>query len=140
MKINQEQRLYVISEGQGYTCLGFDVCEQRSRRLAEWLKETSTEIPAPGTEEAYQHYRDLLEKTGTICKSRGIRCPVELAPQLCGLERRRVEVVDCYGETRRFWVGNSTGWLPIHLEVKRSDSTGGIAVSGTPFQRVRIIR
>ena len=60
-----------------------------------------------------------------------------LTPQLKGLEGWRVEVVDCYGERRRFIVGRSTGWSPCHIEVARRDSTGGPAVMGTPFKSVR---
>ena len=49
----------------------------------------------------------------------------ELSPQLIGLEGWRVEVVTTYGEKRRFIVGKSTGWRPIHLEVHNRRSTGG---------------
>jgi hypothetical protein len=48
-----------------------------------------------------------------------------LSPQLVGLEGWRVEVVTTYGETRRFYVGRSTGWKPCHIEVCRRDSSGG---------------
>lgn len=48
-----------------------------------------------------------------------------MTPQLHGLEGWRVEVVTKYGEKRRFIVGRSTGWRPIHLEIKTSRSTGG---------------
>ena len=50
----------------------------------------------------------------------------DLTPQLEGLEGWRVEVVTTYGETRRFYVGRSTGWRPIHLEVSRRNSSGGM--------------
>lgn len=49
----------------------------------------------------------------------------DLSPQLRGLEGYRVEVVDQWGEVRRFWVGRSTGWKPIHLEIARINSNGG---------------
>lgn len=48
-----------------------------------------------------------------------------LTPQLIGLEGWRVEVETTYGETRRFIVGLSTGWKPIHLEVATRRSMGG---------------
>lgn len=63
----------------------------------------------------------------------------EVAPQLVGLEGRRVEVVDAYGETRRFTVGRSSGWMPCHLEIARRDSNGGPAVTGAPFKSVSVI-
>ncbi len=49
-----------------------------------------------------------------------------LTPQLVGLEGWRVEVETSYGETRRFIVGRSTGWVPCHIEIPRRDSSGGI--------------
>jgi hypothetical protein len=48
-----------------------------------------------------------------------------LTPQLTGLEGMRVEVVTDYDETRRFIVGKSTGWKPIHLEIAQRNSSGG---------------
>jgi hypothetical protein len=48
-----------------------------------------------------------------------------LTPQLSGLEGHRVEATTHYGETRRFIVGKSTGWRPIHLEIKTARSSGG---------------
>jgi hypothetical protein len=51
-----------------------------------------------------------------------------LTPQLNGLEGQRVEAVRKNGvETVRFYVGRSSGWSPIHLEVKLMTSTGGNA-------------
>ncbi len=52
-----------------------------------------------------------------------------LTPQLVGLEGWRVEVTTTYGETRRFIVGRSTGWVPCHIEIPRRDSSGGIGAS-----------
>ena len=49
----------------------------------------------------------------------------DLTPELIGLEGWRVEAVTTYGETRRFYVGRSTGWKPIHLDIARRDSSGG---------------
>lgn len=58
-----------------------------------------------------------------------VRDLTELSPQLCGLEGWRVEVITNYGETRRFIVGKSTGWIPCHLEVCNRRSHGGMAAS-----------
>ena len=49
----------------------------------------------------------------------------DLTPQLLNLEGWRVEVETIYGEIRRFIVGKSTGWKPVHLEVKTRRSLGG---------------
>ena len=32
------------------------------------------------------------------------------------------------GFKERFYIGRSTGWIPIYLEIKRNDSTGGCAL------------
>lgn len=60
----------------------------------------------------------------------------KLSPQLIGLEGWRVEVVDNYNEKRRFIVRRSTGWMPIHLEVKTRRSLGGGAADKT-YKSVR---
>ena len=62
----------------------------------------------------------------------------DLSPQLLGLERKRVEVVTTYGEKRRFYVGRSTGWRPIHLEIHNRRSTGGPAAE-RHYASVRVI-
>lgn len=59
----------------------------------------------------------------------GKPCPVDLSPQLIGLEGRRVEVETMDGRKHRFYVGKSTGWIPCHLEIARIDSTGGVGAS-----------
>ena len=51
----------------------------------------------------------------------------DLSPQLVPWKGWRVEVVTDYGETRRFIVGQSTGWRPCSLEISRRNSTGGAA-------------
>ena len=53
------------------------------------------------------------------------RSDAGLTKQLVGLEGYRVEAETVYGETRRFIVGRSTGWVPCHLEIARVDSSGG---------------
>lgn len=141
---NAAERLFVIPAGDGYTCLGFYVCEDMSKRIADWIisnggKYIPPEQPA-GTLEAYERYQALCGIANELCRDLHIRCDIALTPQLIGLEGRRVEVTDNYDQTRRFIVGKSAGWMPCHLELKTSRSTGGGAVTGAPFQNVRVIR
>lgn len=142
--IDKEQRLYnlPVYDGRGkvdgYTCLGFDVCLKRSKGLAAWLGVMFKDTKA-GSPEAYQEYMELCHLGALHADSTGNRCPVELTTSLIGLEGKRVEVVDCYGEKRRFWVGKSTGWMPCHLEICRRNSSGGLGVMGTPFKSVRVV-
>jgi hypothetical protein len=142
--INAEQELYVIPCGDGYSCLGFDVLLTRYNAIAEWLRKEGLQqddLPpdARGSMRAYTAYRTLVDRAGAYCQRNKLRCPAELTPQLTGLEGKRVEVVDHRGERRRFIVGKSTGWLPIHLEIARRDSSGGPPITGAPFQSVRIV-
>lgn len=69
-----------------------------------------------------------------------LRSDAGLTPQLVGLEGWRVEVETLYGETRRFYVGKSTGWEPIHLEVSRRDSTGGLGADRKYAKVTRLYR
>jgi hypothetical protein len=143
--VNEEQRLFVIPCGGGYSCLGFDVCKERSAKIEGWIlgQDLGAKVPdeqEPGTIEAYKRYQSLMDIARDICNRKKIRCNVGLTPQLVGLEGRRVEVVNCFGEKSRFYVGKSTGWMPCHLEIKRRDSTGGGAVCCTPFKSVTVVR
>jgi hypothetical protein len=143
--LNGEQRLFVIPNNGGYSCLGFDVALARANAYAAWLRGQglqADDLPAAslGTIRGYKAYETLLQRVVSHCQRNNLRCPVELTPQLTGLEGKRVEVVDCYGNRRRFQVGKSTGTIPIHLEIARRTSTGGPAVTGAPFQSVRVVR
>lgn len=61
-----------------------------------------------------------------------------LSPQLIGKEGCRVEVLDMSGDKRRFIVGRSTGWVPCHIELSRSNSSGGGSAS-REYKWVRVI-
>lgn len=140
IKINRAQRLYVLSCGNGYvSCLGYDVAERRRVAVLEWLGDTP-EAMRKGSKRHYAAYQDAMTRGQAYAKETGKRCPAELTPQLSWLEGRRVEVVDTYGERRRFQVGKSCGWMPCHLEIARRDSMGGGAVTGAPFKSVQIVR
>ena len=134
VRINAENRLYVLSEGNGYSCLGFEICAKRTRDYAATLDLPMSHVEL-GTVEAYRAYRAVSE----ALRVSGKKCLTQLTPQLVGLEGKRVEVVDKNGETRRFYVGKSTGWAPIHLEIKTQESHGGGFVTGAPFKSVRVI-
>ncbi len=143
--IDQERELYVIPAAGGFSCLGFDVLNRRTRAVADWLREHGRKAPEllkslRGTLQAYAIYLETMRQGEAFNRETGKRCNADLTPQLIGMEGKRVEVVDRYGETRRFWVGKSAGWFPVHLEIARRDSSGGPAVTGVPFQSVHIVR
>ena len=109
--------VYVIPCGEGYSCLGFDVCMKRASSLAAELGQPAPSADMRGTMAAYQAYQDLVNMAASRNRTTGWKSSSELTPQLIGLEGKKVEVVDCYGEKRRFKVGRSTGWIPCHLEI-----------------------
>jgi hypothetical protein len=132
--INREQGLYVIPTPYGYSCLGFDVLIERYNRLASEVGWRGFPLEERATLEGYTRYQSLLQHAESL----GRRLSCELTPQLAGLERKRVEVIDRYGERRRFIVGKSGGWIPIHLEVKTRRSMGGEAAD-REYKSVRVV-
>lgn len=140
IKINKEQALYVIPCGGGYTCLGFQNAFDKTKAIAEHygLKKLQPNEALKGTEQGYSQYVTATEYARTEHARTGLKCTVELSPQLIGLEGRRVEVVDVYGEKRRFKVGKSTGWMPCHIELARANSSGGPSADKT-YKSVTVI-
>jgi hypothetical protein len=138
IKLNKEQSLYVIPTGNGFTCLGFDVCLNRSNKLAIELGLTPKNIRR-GTIAAYNEYNRLTNIARKKNAATGWRSQSELIPEFIGKEGQRVEVVTNWGETERYYIGKSTGFIPCHLEIKRSDSTGGGSVCGYPFKSIKFL-
>lgn len=138
--VNKEQRLYVIASGKGYSTLGFDYVKEQCNKLVDELGFVRGLCAGKaGTLKAYRSYQKVIELSRLRFEKHGIRSKVCLTKQLEGLEGKRVEVVDCCGEKRRFYVGKSTGWIPCHLEIARRDSKGGMAVTGAPFGSVKVV-
>jgi len=111
---NVDQALYVIPEGSGFS---FD----RLDRLAVEMGKPTIDRALRGTLSGYYAYAALLNEA----KATGQRFSCDLTPQLIGLEGHRVSVETVYDGYRRFIVGKSTGWMPIHLEIARRNSSGG---------------
>lgn len=136
--------VYVIRCGGSVSTLGFGFAEAQRDKVATWLDAAGAPLKrteaAPGTPEAFVAYQASMTAGRAYNAATGGRCEADLTPELCGLEGKRVEVVDCHGDTRRFWVGKSTGWMPVHLEVARRSCSGGCAVHGVPFKSVRVVR
>lgn len=138
---NEEQKLFVIPCNGGFTCLGFQVCEDRAIALGSELASLGYSMPAPeafGTLARYAQYAAMTETARVHYERTGYRFHCELSPQLLGLEGKRVEVVTSWDEKQRFWVSKSAGWIPVHLAVPRRDSSGGGAAMG-PFKSVRVV-
>ncbi len=134
---NAEQRLFVIPCGDsGYSCLGFDVCFERHSRLAAELG-----LPLPTSRGSLADYR-LYELAVEAAREKHARTgwcsQSELVPQFIGREGARVEIVTEWGETRRFTIGKSTGFIPCHLAVSRKGQRFCDAIYG-PFKSIRFL-
>lgn len=142
--INTEQKVYVLEhmygKRKGYTCLGFNYAYLRAQQVAFFAGVNPPQESNIGTAQGYAEYAEIMSAGAEYAAHTSKRCNAELTPQLLGLEGQRVEIVDSYDEKRRFIVGKSTGWMPCHLEIKKSNSTGGVSVSGAPFKSVRVIK
>jgi hypothetical protein len=139
-KFNEDDQLFVYRVGNGYGCIGLENARAKVQAVASWVTGGSAAPIIGPDENGYTVYLEWMEEGRKHAELTGTRCPAELTSELIGLEGRRVEVIDAYGDTRRFQVGKSTGWMPCHLEIARRTSTGGPAVYGAPFRSVRVIR
>lgn len=128
--VNREQGVYVIPEnGGGYTCLGFNICQQRVTRLSA---ELGLAYPpaALGSIEAYNNYVRLTDAARARHNATGWRSQSELTPELIGLEGKRVCMSWRYDEDddkireSKFRVGKSTGFIPCHLFIDGDDDCG----------------
>lgn len=137
VKINKEQKLYVIPSGNGFSCLGFKVASRKAEALNKELS-ANLKLSRAGSKNLYAQYTKLLKIAAKKSKT-GWRSQSELIPEFIGREGWRVEVVTSYGETNRFIIGRSTGFIPCHLEIKKSNSYGGVSVMGYPFKSLRFI-
>ena len=138
--IDKDRRLYVIAHEQGWTTLGWDVAQRRTDAIATWIGSARTEDETPGTQEHYLAYEATMTDGAALHDRTGARCPAELTPVLIGLEGCRVEVRYPTGETKRFQVGKSTGWLPCHLALHSSRAHSGLPVRYPEGSTVRVIR
>jgi len=147
ISINKEQSLYVIpyenSCETGFSCLGFDVCKDRSERLAKELHEPIKAYPV-GSMEAIKEYNRLVEVVRDRNKRTGFRSNTGLVPQLIGYEGWKVKVINRFGEKKSFIVGKSLGWIPCHIGLKTINSRDGDDLitdspfkSFTPVSRIR---
>jgi hypothetical protein len=135
--VNKEQGLFVIPCGEGFTCLGFDVCKKWTKALLAEIKKSFPsfryshildQLAPKDNIEAYGRYEELLSIASHLNKETGYRFTYELEPRFNGLLGKRVQVTDKEGNKRRFYVGKSMGFIPVYLEIAKRTSSGGPAV------------
>lgn len=139
VKINKEQKLYIIPCDKGFSCYGFKVLKDKLNRLAKEYNREDLIVKRSGTMKAYNNYIIIIKIAEEKYKKEGYRSNSELIPEFIGKERKRVEVITRYGEKKRYIIGKSAGWIPCHLEILKSNSSGGSAVMGYPFKSIKFI-
>lgn len=129
IKINKEQKLYVIPCSGGFTTWGFANCK---RDLVALASELGIPVKSKrlGTKKMYFEYKALVDRVWKMNKKTGFRSQAGLYKPFIGHEGKRVEVVWSSGERERFTIGKSTGVIPCHLIVKTRRSSGGMSVMG----------
>ena len=146
ISVNNEQRLFVIPAGKGYSCLGFDVCYRESLALAlvMGLDDLLPEEREVGSLEQYAKYRDLLRLASAHDGFRNTTwfnpaTPLEVREILDRSRRvgNRLRLFFGDTETGRDWlseydvvgnVGRSSGTLKVPLIIANAKSSGGPAI------------
>lgn len=130
-----EQKQQFAIEGDGTTFTqSFDGVQDEIERISIELvgrdvfdveKLDDPHMPQRGTMAAWDHLQNIRGLLRDACSRQGEAAVAGLSPQLGGLEGQWVEVIDEPGdEPRRFIVGQSTGWMPTHLESTTKDLDG----------------
>lgn len=90
-----------------------------SNKVSEWL-----ELPHVDADLSPLHlfaaYKWLMREGSKKYEQTGEVCQASLVPALIGLEGKRVEVLDDFGDNFRYNVGRTNGWLPVHMHSSRA--------------------
>ena len=135
--LNNEQRLYGIHFDSGYSCYGFDVVAGRVARmeLELCLEPNKFEV---GSMAMYRYHKKLEATCHKRFKDHGVTSCIDLNVQMLPYLGKFVEVTQ-YGETRRFKVGKSAGWIPCLLEIEAGENGGGAITYGSKYDSIKVI-
>lgn len=139
IKINKEQKLYIIPCGSGFSCYGFEVLKNKLNRLAIEYNRKDLSVKRSGTIKVYNNYLKIVKIAEKKFETEKYRSKSELIPEFIGKEGKRVEVITNYNEKQRYIIGKSTGFIPCHLEIKKRNSSGGSQVVGYPFKSIKFL-
>lgn len=134
LSINKDQRLYVMPCGGGFSCLGFDVLYNSLHRYPKVLG-VPVKSKNKGSRRMFTEYHKILE----VMRKSGKRYDCDLFKPFVGHEGERVEVVYSWGETERFYIGKTTGFIPVHIGLKRRNSWGGDPVMADSIKSYRFV-
>lgn len=141
--LNDEQKLYVIPCGEGFTCYGYQNCFEQVLELSMRLSMDPPDEADLGTLEMYNRYRELLDHVAknniNLGTWYGLKTPLAVRHVLESARRSgsRIRIFLGDKDTGRCWndeydvigrVGRSTGILKSPLMISRRNSTGGGAI------------
>lgn len=140
--LNLEQRLYVIANEGGFSCLGFDNARDHADQIAQRLGQPHLAFMAGDHDSlaGYRKYQATTRAWGQSPHSRDTYFDPGTSPEAirvlecCRKSHRQVRLV--FGDTRtgQSWfdefdvvgrVGRSTGWLKVPLLIENGDVGGG---------------
>lgn len=150
VSINEEQRLFVLKNSSGFTCLGFDVV---FRRLAQYAKSLGRTLPSSagiGKKEQYQEY--LAAESAFIATNPQNTqfdpdTPVAVQAYLEAYRKSGSKVRLFFGnpETGKDWlsewdvvgrIGRSMGPLKVALLVPAGEDGGGAILTSNVLRIV----
>jgi hypothetical protein len=136
--INKEQGLFVFKHGKYVSCLGFGVVINKTKNLS---KELNINCPnfRKGSKASLKFYYKVINIAKKKNKQTGWKSQSELFVPFIGNEGKRVEVEYNWGEKERFYIGKSMGFIPCHIMVKQSNSTGGASVLNDSIKNYRFV-
>ena len=145
VSIDRENRLYsFLLPNGGWSCLGFDVVEKRSQRLADWLRKQGVyvltpESGTPGTHYAYTIYEERVEMARQLWIDRNIKCDIDLDIRLARYyeSKERIEILYEGEAPERCYVGKSLGWMPCYILLKTKRSISGGSFYSNGVQSIR---
>lgn len=137
--LNLDQRLFVLKEGAGFTCLGFDVAFKRLKQFAAFLGRPAPAASDIGTLKQYKEYREAERDYIATNPQRTHFDPdtdplVQQVLEDCRTKKRRVRIFLGNTESGECWmeefdvvgrIGRSTGPLKVPLLVEAGESGGG---------------
>lgn len=159
--LNEEQKLYVIPSGSGYSCLGFDHAFKQATALADAIAAKRPDLAEQaldqkpdaadwGTMAVYNGYRNLTSLLSREKVALGTWFDPETHPEVMrqlelarvGKYRLRLEYGD--RQTGQAWddrpnngtIGRSMGPLKVPLLIKTARSYGGEAILTSCIVRI----
>lgn len=153
ISINQEQRLFVIPSGDGYSCFGFDNCFKEAQAMAKimGLNEQMPMESETGTLKQYEQHAALIRQfsshpaSGQTWFNPDTPEVVRTTLERARLQRSRLRIF--YGDTGtgRDWlneydvvgtIGRSSGITKIPLMIANERSSGGPGILDSCIVRI----